>query len=134
MADTLQEIWDKAIASLEFHRSKEDTPRCEYKVGDKFRLVGQNITKRRPSKKLDNKKLGPFLISEKISSHIYHMELPKTMQTYNVFHINLLTPFTEDKNIHRRQARPPPIVTEGGEEEYKVDHVVTWEQWKNSLY
>ncbi|QRV73499.1 chromo domain protein [Ceratobasidium sp. AG-Ba] len=56
------------------------------------------------------------------------------MRTHNVFHINLLTPFPEDKDFHRRQARPPPIVTEEGEEEYKVDHVVAWEQQKNGLY
>ncbi|QRV81062.1 Retrotransposable element Tf2 protein [Ceratobasidium sp. AG-Ba] len=134
MADSMQEIWDEAIASMEFHRSKEITPKREYKVGDKVWLVGQNITTRRPSKKLDNKKLGPFVISEKISSHVYRLELPKTMRTHNVFHINLLTPFTEDKDFHRRQARPPPIVTEEGEEEYEVDHVVAWEQRKNGLY
>ncbi|QRV74538.1 Transposon Tf2-1 polyprotein [Ceratobasidium sp. AG-Ba] len=134
MADSMQEIWDEVIASMEFHRSKEDTPKHEYKVGDKVWLVGQNITTRRPSKKLDNKKLGLFVISEKISSHVYRLELPKTMRTHNVFHINLLTPFTEDKDFHRRQARPPPIITEEGEEEYEVDHVVAWEQRKNGLY
>ncbi|QRV81614.1 Transposon Tf2-7 polyprotein [Ceratobasidium sp. AG-Ba] len=133
-ADSMQEIWDEVIASMEFHRSKEDTPKHEYKVGDKVWLVGQNITTRQPSKKLDNKKSGPFVISEKISSHVYRLELPKTMRTHNVFHINLLTPFTEDKDFHRRQARPPPIVTEEGEEEYEVDHVVAWEQQKNGLY
>ncbi|QRV80868.1 Retrotransposable element Tf2 protein [Ceratobasidium sp. AG-Ba] len=134
MADSMQEIWDEVIASMEFYRSKESDPKREYKVGDKVWLVGQNITTRRPSKKLDNKKLGPFVISEKISSHAYQLELPKTMRTHNVFHINLLTPFTEDKDFHRRQARPPPIVTEEGEEEYEVDHVVAWEQRKNGLY
>ncbi|QRV82439.1 Transposon Tf2-7 polyprotein [Ceratobasidium sp. AG-Ba] len=134
MADSMQEIWDEVIASMEFYRSKESDPKREYKVGDKVWLVGQNITTRRPSKQLDNKKLGPFVISEKISSHAYRLELPKTMRTHNVCHINLLTPFTEDKDFHRRQARPPPIVTEEGEEEYEVDHVVAWEQRKNGLY
>ncbi|QRV73869.1 Retrotransposable element Tf2 protein [Ceratobasidium sp. AG-Ba] len=134
MADSMQAVWDEAIASMEFYRSKERDPKREYKVGDKVWLVGQNITTRRPSKKLDNKKLGPFVISERISSHAYRLELPKTMRTHNVFHINLLTPFTEDKDFHKRQARPPPIVTEEGEEEYEVDHVVAWEQRKNGLY
>ncbi|QRW07203.1 Retrotransposable element Tf2 protein [Ceratobasidium sp. AG-Ba] len=134
MADSMQEIWDEVVASMEFYRSKESDPKREYKVGDKVWLVGQNITTRRPSKKLDNKKLGPFVISEKISSHAYRLELPKTMRTHNVFHINLLAPFTEDKDFHRRQARPPPIVTEEGEEEYEVDHVVACEQRKNGLY
>ncbi|QRV79977.1 hypothetical protein RhiJN_07992 [Ceratobasidium sp. AG-Ba] len=51
-----------------------------------------------------------------------------------MFHINLLTPFTEDKDFHWRQATPPPIAMEEGEEEYKVDHMVAWEQQKISLY
>ncbi|QRW04573.1 Retrotransposable element Tf2 protein [Ceratobasidium sp. AG-Ba] len=119
------EKYDEVIASMEFYRSKESDPKREYKVGDKVWLVGQNITTRRPSKKLDNKKLGPFVISEKISSHAYQLELPKTMRTHNVFHINLLAPFTEDKDFHRQE----------GEEEYEVDHVVAWEQRKkNGLY
>ncbi|QRV89304.1 Retrotransposable element Tf2 protein [Ceratobasidium sp. AG-Ba] len=134
MANSMQEIWDEVIASMEFHRSKEDTPKREYKIGDKVWLVSQNVTTRRPSKKLDSKKLGPFVISEKISSHAYRLDLPKTMKSYNVFHINLLAPFTEDKDFHRRQARPPPIITEEGEEQYEVDHVVAWEQRKNGLY
>ncbi|QRV96805.1 Retrotransposable element Tf2 protein [Ceratobasidium sp. AG-Ba] len=134
MANSMQEIWDEVIASMEFHKSKEDAPKREYKIGDKVWLVSQNVTTRRPSKKLDNKKLGPFVISEKISSHAYRLDLPKTMKSYNVFHINLLAPFTEDKDFHRRQARPPPIITEEGEEQYEVDHVVAWEQRKNGLY
>ncbi|QRV98260.1 Retrotransposable element Tf2 protein [Ceratobasidium sp. AG-Ba] len=134
MAESMQEIWDEVIASMEFHKSKEDAPKHEYKVGDKVWLVSQNVTTRRPSKKLDSKKLGPFVIIEKISSHTYRLDLPKTMKSYNVFHINLLAPFTEDKDFHRRQARPPPIITEEGEEQYEVDHVVAWEQRKNGLY
>ncbi|QRW12162.1 Retrotransposable element Tf2 protein [Ceratobasidium sp. AG-Ba] len=125
MADSMQEIWDEVIASMEFYRSKESDPKREYKVGDKVWLVGQNIATRRPSKKLDNKKLGPFVISEKISSHAYRLELPKTMRTHNVFHINLLAPFTEDKDFHRRQARPPPIVTEEGKKNMK------WTMWSH---
>ncbi|QRV96830.1 Transposon Ty3-G Gag-Pol polyprotein [Ceratobasidium sp. AG-Ba] len=134
MANSMQEIWDEVIASMEFHKSKEDAPKSEYKAGDKVWLVSQNVTTRRPLKKLDSKKLGPFVISEKISSHAYQLDLPKTMKSYNVFHINLLAPFTEDKDFHRRQARPPPILTKEGEEQYEVDHVVAWEQRKNGLY
>ncbi|QRV73440.1 Transposon Ty3-G Gag-Pol polyprotein [Ceratobasidium sp. AG-Ba] len=56
--------------------------------------------------------------------------LPKTIRVHNVFHINLLSPVTEDKDFHRKQVKPPPIITEEGEEEYEVDHVVNWE-WRN---
>ena len=48
--------------------------------------------------------------------------------------MNLLLPFTEDINFHRRQVKPPPMITEEGEEQYEVDHVVAWEQRGKQLY
>jgi hypothetical protein len=76
---------------------------------------------------------GPFTITEKISSHTYRLDLPKTMKVHNMFHINLLSIFREDKDFHRRQAKPLPIITEEGEEEYEIDHIVTWEWRKGKL-
>ncbi|QRW08798.1 Transposon Ty3-G Gag-Pol polyprotein [Ceratobasidium sp. AG-Ba] len=133
MADYMQEIWEEVIASMEFHRSKEDTPKHEYKIGDKVWLVGQNITTRRPSKKLDNKKLGPFVISKDLFTCLS----PRTPENHADIQC---IPHQPSRTLHRRQrlsqtsARPPPIVTEEGEEEYEVDHVVAWEQRKNGLY
>ena len=134
MSDTMQEIWDEVKASMEFHRSKEKEPQNQFKEGDKVWLVTTNIRTRRPMKKLDSKKAGPFLIKKKISSHAYQLELPKTMKIHDVFHMNLLLPFTEDIDFHRRQIKPPPIITEEGEEQYEVDHVVAWEQRGKQLY
>ncbi|QRV84489.1 Retrotransposable element Tf2 protein [Ceratobasidium sp. AG-Ba] len=124
-----EEIWDEAKASMEFHKALDKQGR-EFKVGDKVWLLLTNLSTRRPSKKLDNRKGGPFTITEKISSHAYRLDLPKTIRVHNVFHVNLLSPVTEDKDFQRRQIKPPPIITEEGEEEYEVDHVVNWE-WRN---
>ena len=60
MSDAMQEIWDEVKASMEFHRSKEKEPQNQFKEGDKVWLVTTNIRTRRPMKKLDNKKAGPF--------------------------------------------------------------------------
>src|SRR5881394_2499680 len=56
------------------------------------------------------------------------------MKVHDVFHVNLLTPYTGDKDFERRQIKPPPIITEEGEEEYEVDHIVGWEWRKGKLY
>ncbi|QRV77082.1 Retrotransposable element Tf2 protein [Ceratobasidium sp. AG-Ba] len=101
MADSMQEIWDEVIASMEFHRSKEDTPKHEYKVGDKVWALRH------------------------FRKDLFTCLPPRTPEN----HVD-----TQHKDFHRRQARPPPIVTEEGEEEYEVDHVVAWEQRKNGLY
>src|ERR1051325_6914797 len=84
-------------------------------------------------KKLDNKKIGPYPITEVISSHAYRLALPKTMRIHDVFHVNLLTPFKEDTDFQRRQIRPPPVITEEGEEEYEVEKIVSWEQTNKGL-
>ncbi|QRV83709.1 Retrotransposable element Tf2 protein [Ceratobasidium sp. AG-Ba] len=111
MKEKMKKIWDEAKASMELHRTLEK-PSKELKVGDK--TIGK----------------GDPLQSQKISSHAYRLDLPKTIRVHNVFHINLLSPVTEDKDFHRKQVKPPPIITEEGEEEYEVDHVVNWE-WRN---
>ncbi|QRW01138.1 Retrotransposable element Tf2 protein [Ceratobasidium sp. AG-Ba] len=129
MKKKMKKIWDEAKASMELHRTLEK-PSKELKVGDKVWLLLTNLSSKRPTKKLDNRKGGPFTITEKISSHAYRLDLPKTIRVHNVFHINLLSLVTEDKDFHRKQVKPPPIITEEGEEEYEVDHVVNWE-WRN---
>jgi hypothetical protein len=63
----------------------------DWSVGDKVWLNVKNITTKRPSKKLDQKRLGPFRISQKVSSHAYRLELPHVMRfLHPVFHVSLL--------------------------------------------
>jgi hypothetical protein len=55
------------------------------------------------------------------------------MKVHNVFHIYLLLAFKGDEDFHRRQTKPPPIITDEGEEEYEIDHIVAWEWCKGKL-
>ncbi|QRW16667.1 Retrotransposable element Tf2 protein [Rhizoctonia solani] len=105
------------------HRKEE-----EIQVGDKVWLSHQNISTNRPSIKLSHKKLGPYLVIEKIGSHAYKLQLPHTMRIHPVFHINLLTKFHPDPH-GRDPPQPAPIVTEEGEEEYKVEKILN-SKWK----
>ncbi|QRW25843.1 Retrotransposable element Tf2 protein [Rhizoctonia solani] len=97
-------------------------------VGDKAWLSHQNISTDRPSIKLSHKKLGPYLVIEKIGSHAYKLQLPHTMRIHPVFHINLLTKFRPDPH-GRDPLQPAPIITEEGEEEYKVEKILD-SKWK----
>jgi hypothetical protein len=63
--------------------------RPSLKEGDKTYILYRNITTKRPSDKLDFKKLGLFVISRKISENNYELSLPKTMQIHPIFHISL---------------------------------------------
>src|SRR5439155_7742007 len=83
-------------------------------------LLAKNIKTQRASKKLDDKKIGPYVVKEKISPFPYRLDLLKTLKIHDVFHVELLTPVTLDTQFSRTQPRPPPVATEEGEEVYEV--------------
>ena len=61
------------------------------KRGDKVYLLARNLYIKRPSKKLDFKKLGLFVIEKKISTSNYRLLLLDTIKVcINVFYISLL--------------------------------------------
>jgi hypothetical protein len=56
------------------------------------------------------------------------------MRVHPVFHIDLLSPYKEDTEFSRNQPQPPPIITEEGEEEYKVEKIMDWKETKDGLF
>jgi hypothetical protein len=134
MGKEIEEIRQEARAAMEYHCTREGEPLKEFEISDKVWLVTTNIKTKRPMKKRDDKKVGPFTITEKISSHTYKLNLPKTMRIHNMFHVSLLSEAKEDTDFHRQQVKPPPVLTEEGEEEYEVERIINWEQRKGGLY
>jgi hypothetical protein len=99
-ARKLKDLHAMLRTELEFIRKRMkvyyDRHRVEgppLKEGDKVYLLRRHIRTKRPSNKLDFKKIGPFEIEEKVSSSNYVLKLPKTMRlrTRN-FHVSLLEP------------------------------------------
>ena len=60
------------------------------KKGDKVYLLRKNITTKRPSDKLDHKKLRLFEVKEVKGLVNYQLKLPKSIRIYNIFYISLL--------------------------------------------
>ena len=60
------------------------------KVGDNMWLENKNIQSNQPSKKLDNKRYGPFKISKDIGSEVFQLELPEEWMIHNIFNEDLL--------------------------------------------
>ena len=89
-----------------------------FEEGDMVYLIRRNIKTRRPSNKLDFKKLGPFKIKTKVSDPNYRLELPKTMRIHPVFHASLLEPAP-------RNAKPDTTAEiEDEEPEYEVESIL----------
>ena len=62
--------------------------------GELSRLSSKNITTKRPSKRLDNKRYGPFEVLERIGAVAYRPKLPDAYTIHDVFHVSLLEPYT----------------------------------------
>jgi hypothetical protein len=84
--------------------------------GDKVYLLRKNIKTKRPSDKLDYKKMGPFRITEKLSEVNFRLSLPKTRR-HAVFHISLLEPAPANARLATQ------IELENNEEEWEVEEI-----------
>ena len=62
----------------------------QLKKGDKVYLRTANIKTKRPSKKLNHVKVGPFFIEEEKRPVNYKLQLPKDTKIHPVFHVWLL--------------------------------------------
>jgi hypothetical protein len=60
------------------------------KEGDKVYLLQKNIATKRPSDKLDHKKLGLFKIAKIKSLVNYRLKLPKIIKIHPIFYVSLL--------------------------------------------
>ena len=68
--------------------------------GDKVYLILRNLRTKRPSRKLDFKKIGLFKIEEKISTSNYQLSLLATIRIrIYIFHISLLEPASKNVRL-----------------------------------
>jgi hypothetical protein len=100
-----------------YDKGRLEGPRLER--GDMVYLISRNLRTKRPSRKLDFKKIGPFEIDKKVSDNNFRLKVPATMRLRtNVFHISLLEPAP-------KTARPDTTVeAEDEEEEWDVEGIL----------
>ena len=118
-------VWQQLRQELEFIQERmkryANIKRIEgptFKRGDMVYLTRRNIKTKRPSNKLDFKKLGPFRVQERVSNVNYRLELPQAMRIHPVFHVSLLEPAP-------RNATPDTTTEiEDEEPEYEVESVL----------
>jgi len=111
-AEEMKKFYDR-------HRGK--TP--VYAIGQKVLLDNADLRLNRPTRKLTERRSGPFVILERIGTHAYKLDLPLTWKTVHpVFHVSKLEPYHEDPQFPNFP-QPPPDVLEG-EPEWEVEEVL----------
>ena len=121
---------EEAEAAL--HRAAEDMARyydqnrqeaVTYNVGDLVWLEGKDIHTNRPSKKLDDKRYGPFKVTKVVGPNAYELKLPASMKIHPVFNTVRLRPYQQDGIPGRKAPPPPPPVIEGTAPEWEVEYL-----------
>ena len=112
-------------------RNRERSP--SFKTGDKVWLIRKNIKTKRPSDKLDYKRLGPFEIISQVNPVTYRLKLPENWRTHDSFHVSLLEPFRENSFPDRKISPPLPIEVDG-DIEYEVSKVLDSKFYRGKIY
>jgi len=118
-----QELMIKAQQSWIKHK---DAPKyCE---GDLVWLEGCHLRTNQLTAKLAPKRHSPFSIIQVMSPVNYRLKLPTQWSIYDVFHIDLLTPYWETDIHGSNYSRPAPDLVDN-EEEYEVKKILDSRQF-----
>ena len=126
LSDIQKQMKQSLFEAQEHQKTNVDKSRKEHpniSIGEKVWLLRRNLKTRRPSDKLDYRRLGPFPVVKQINKVAYRLELPTSMKIHPVFHVSLLEPYKESTLPGRVQEPPPPIEIEG-DEEFEVSEIL----------
>lgn len=106
------------------NRKRSEGP--DFQEGEMVYVSTKNIKTQRPSKKLDNTKIGPYRIKKVLGPVSYELHLPGGMNIHPVFHKSLLERAPPN-------ARPGPVHIDEDTQEpyYDVEEILQHRETKN---
>jgi hypothetical protein len=139
-AHQMQDIQEEASSALKIAQEQMeryyDRTRGisrNYQVGDKVWLEGNDISTDRPSKKLEDKRYGPFKILEQVGKSAFKLELPPTWRNIHpVFNKVVLSPYTPPA-YPSQQLPPPPPPVDSKENLYWVQEILNVKKVRGKL-
>ncbi|KAG5716111.1 hypothetical protein E4T56_gene10872 [Termitomyces sp. T112] len=106
------------------HTNTHRKPTPDWPPGTLVWLDRQNLKTWRPSIKLDHKRLGPFKVLWKVSTHAYKLDLPPGLKgLHPVFHVRLLEKHAPVPFPSQHPSRLSPIEVED-KYHYEVDEIL----------
>ncbi len=108
------------------HRKK-----INYKIESKMFLNERNIITARSFKKLNDKMLDSFQITESVDS-FYKLKLSETMRIHDVFHSELLRSVVDDSLSSQKNEFSKSIVI-NDEDEWKIDDILNFQHYRRRL-
>ncbi len=127
MSDIHQETRDalqKAATNMKQQYDKRKVSSCDYQVGNKVWLDSTNLHLPRPKKKLDDKRVGPFMIEGKAGAAAYKLKLPPHWKIHPRFNEKLLTPYIPPAFLNQEVPPPPPPDLINDEEEFEIKEIL----------
>ena len=95
----------------------------EFAVGDSVYLSTADLNLQRPSKKLSQKRIGPYKILAKVGKVAYKLDIPRRLRIFDTFHVSKLEQYHADPFPSRAPLRPPPVMVDNAEI-YEVDYLL----------
>jgi len=117
-----KEALEKAAEQMKKFADKKRSPAPNFQIGDKVLLDSSNYPSERPSRKLSERRYGPFKIIEKISDLNYRLQLPDNWKIHPVFHVDQLRKYVEDPSKPNFTEPPPDLIED--KEEYEVEEIL----------
>ena len=136
--NTTRQIAESALKmanyDMKWFHDRKTHPPIKYKPGDLVLVESTNIRTERPSKKLDDKRFGPFKIEKKEGLTSYHLKLDKKWHNIHlVFHKCLLHPYHPGEYKSQQKPAPPPPEIVVDIEEYKIKQILDSRQSGNTI-
>jgi len=132
--EALIKTWKQMMNQANKHRKK-----INYKIKSKMFLNKWNIITAKSFKKLNDKMLSSFQITESVDS-FYKLKLSETIHIHDVFHSELLRSVVDDSLSDQKNESSKSIVI-NDEDEWKINDILNfqcyrrqlqyWIKWKN---
>ncbi len=119
--EALIKTWEQMMNQINKHKKK-----INYEIESKMFLNEQNIITARSFKKLNDKMLNSFQITDSVDS-FYKLKLSETMHIHDVFHSELLHSVINDSLFDQKNESLRSIVI-NNEDEWKINDILNF-QW-----